>query len=310
MRSLDDVKRWFSQDYTGTCETAVARWHRLIPSHVKVVVIRRDPAEVVESLMSVGKFNRPKLEKTIGQLDRALDRVSGLIISYRGLAHEEVCEDIFEYCLPYNHNHNWWTQMDATNLQCSMPHIIRYYNAHYDVLDRLAREATRALRRPKRPILGEPDADGVTIQEEALHPFMEDAAPLFAEHCRAVGEPEDEWKRKNLPLIEKMAGLGLWQIMTARCNGRVFGYLTTIVGPSLEHENFLVGTQTLFYASSDAPGRGLGLKLQRAAIEGLKRRGVKQVVMRAGVRGSGDRLDVLYRRLHAKPFGELYTLSI
>jgi hypothetical protein len=157
----------------------------------------------------------------------------------------------------------------------------------------------------------EADAFGVTIQEEALFPFVHDAEQLFKEHCVAVGEPEDQWRQKNLPMIGLLSRMGLWHIVTARINGRVFGYLMTIIGPSLENINTLVGTQNLYFVSKDAhSGMRLGMKLQKASIAALKARGVSEIIMRAGVRGTGSRQGVLFKRLGAEPFGQLYKLEI
>jgi hypothetical protein len=321
VRSLADVEAWFKQDYTGTCETGAARWHRLvrhIRPDIKVLVIRRHPDEVLSSLRrvnlaGVGTLNFGVIERNIYRMDAYLRKIDGLHLPYRCLVEENVCRMAFEHCLGYEFDRDWWVTLNQMNLQCDMRAQSRYFFANYGQMEaagkRIARGLLRQLR-PKMLSMGPPDANGITIQEEPLHPFQEDAAPLFEQHCLAVGEPEDQWKRKNLPLIERLEELGNWQIMTARCNGRVMGYLLTVVGQSLEHEGETVGTQTLFYTDPAASGSGLGLKLQRASIEGLKRRGVSTVVMRSGVRGEGPRISVLFRRLKAEAYGQLYRLSL
>jgi hypothetical protein len=150
--------------------------------------------------------------------------------------------------------------------------------------------------------------DGVVIQEEALSALWRDGKTLFAEHCLAVGEAEDEFLKKNATMMQRLADAGCLQIMTARCNGRIFGYLASIVGPSLEWPGRKCATQTTFFASSDIPG--LGMRLQRASLEALRRRHVDQVIMRAGVRGAGPRLGVMYRRLGAVEYGQLFNLRL
>jgi hypothetical protein len=52
------------------------------------------------------------------------------------------------------------------------------------------------------------------------------------------------------------------------------------------------------------------MKLQRASLAALRERGVDEVVMRAGHRGSGPRLGTIYRRLGAEEFGNLYRLEL
>ena len=76
-----------------------------------------------------------------------------------------------------------------------------------------------------------------------------------------------------------LEGFGALQITTARSNGRMFGYLLTVIGPALEFPDITSATNTFFYASREFPG--LGMKLQRASIEALRARGVTEVLMRA-----------------------------
>jgi hypothetical protein len=113
--------------------------------------------------------------------------------------------------------------------------------------------------------------------------------------------------KKNFPLLRKLEAIGASQIMTARCNGRMFGYLLSLTAPSLESLDVLSAQHLTFYASTDFPG--LGMKLLRAANVALQTKGVSEIFMRAGIRGDGPRMGVLYRRLGAEGFGEMYRLS-
>ena len=108
--------------------------------------------------------------------------------------------------------------------------------------------------------------------------------------------------------MRRIYEIGAMQIMTARSNGRMFGYLMTLISPSLTSESVTEALHTTFFASSDAPG--LGLKLQRAALSPLKDHGVDDLYMRAGVRGSGDRLGSIYRRIGAQDFGQMFHLNL
>jgi hypothetical protein len=152
--------------------------------------------------------------------------------------------------------------------------------------------------------------DGIVIAEETLAALWRDAQHLFADHCENVGEARDAHHGKNVALMFRLADIGAFHVMTARCNGRVFGYLCTLISPSLEAVGLLVGVQTLFFASRDAAGMNLGPRLQRASIEALRAKGVGEIYMRAGIRGAGPRLGALYQRLGAQGFGSLYKLSL
>ena len=88
----------------------------------------------------------------------------------------------------------------------------------------------------------------------------------------------------------------------------MFGYLMAILGPSLEFEDTTVAVNTTFFASKEFPG--LGMRLQRASAEALRQRGVSELVLWAGGRGSGPRLASLYKRLGANDWGQLYHLDL
>jgi hypothetical protein len=136
----------------------------------------------------------------------------------------------------------------------------------------------------------------------------DEAIPLFKEHAVVTDRSPDAYLFVNTPLLRKLDELGALQIITARSNGRLFGYLMSIVAPSLETRDKLVAHHTAFFASPQI--RNLGLKLQTVAAETLKFRGVSEVQMRAGIRGAGPRLGTFYRRMGAEDFGQLYRLSL
>ncbi len=314
VRGLDDVKSWLAQPCVGAVETAASPFWRLLPPGMRVVVVRRPIAEVTASLTATGlKFDAAKLDERLRYLNAKLDqiekRVPGVLsVNFADLADEATCEKVFEHCLPFKHDSARWAQLSAMNLQTDLPALLRYQMAFTAQLDRAAsicgQTIKSALWRNRNPGID----DGMTFQEETLATFWRDAKRLFAEHCAKVGEPADQFLHKNLPLIEKLSRAGALHIMTARSNGRMFGYLMTIISPSLESEDLQSGTQTIFYASSDA--RSLGLRLQRASVASLSARGGNwDILQRAGVRGDGPRTDVLYRRMGSQPFGQLYRYS-
>ena len=96
--------------------------------------------------------------------------------------------------------------------------------------------------------------------------------------------------------------------ITARANGRMFGYLVSVVQPTLEKPDLIEGWHSIYFASPDMPG--IGMRLQRAALDGLRERGAKQVIMRAGHRASGPRLGTFYKRLGAEAIGQMYQLEL
>jgi hypothetical protein len=314
-RSLDDVASWFGQPCTGTVETAAAPFWRLLErfGDVGVVVVRRPVADVVTSLRAAapGCFDAPAVTVAMQRLDRKLEQIGcrvpgALSLTFEELGTEAGCRRLWEHCLPYPFDAAWHAMLAPVNIQINMGLLLRYYAAHQPQLTKLAKLAEHriiaGMRQPER------EFDGMTFQHEPFREFYRDAGPLFAEHLVQTGQAPDDHARKNLALLQKLDDIGALQTMTARANGRMFGYLMSIIAPSLDAPGRIVGEHTIFFASRDV--RGLGMRLQRAALDALRARGVHEVIMRAGHRGSGPRLGTFYRRLGADEFGQLYRLEI
>lgn len=315
MRGVDDIKAWLSMERAGTAETAAApfwRTLRRIAPQTRVVVVRRPMGEVIGSLMRLGiAFDMAVLEPVLIRLDAKLDQIAArwpgaLSVQYEDLTQEATCAAVFEHCLPFKHDPAWWRMLAPLNLQINMPALVRYAAAYAPQIEKL----TAQLKQQTIAGMGRTkDIDGVTFQQEPFETFYHDARACFEEHLVQTGQAPDDHTRKNLPLLRALDGIGALQIITARSrNGLMHGYLMSIVSPSLDSPDIIEGTHTIFFASPDV--RGLGLKLQREALSALRARGVNEVVMRVGVRGSGPRLGSLYRRLGAEPFGQIYRLKL
>jgi hypothetical protein len=317
MRTLDDVTTWFSQPFTGTAETAAAPWWRLLGRYApgaRVLVIRRPVVDVVDSLMRLDGlfFDRDRMTQGMWRLDRKLDQLSArvpdvLTANYADLGREDVCARIFEHCTGLPHDHAWWSFLAPMHLQTDMVEMARYAAAYAPALNRLAyaaKQQTLTAMTRRRPVA----PSGTTFQSEPYDAWIKDAQPLFEEHCVIVGEEPATWRKKNLPLMSHLYDIGALQIMTARSNGRMFGYLMTVLSPSLAHRNMLSAANATFFASPEFPG--LGMKLQRAALQSLKDRGVGEVFFEAGRRGDGPRLGSMYRRLGAVEHGEVFRMSL
>jgi hypothetical protein len=317
LRSLDDIKLWFDQPNIGTAETAGAPWWRLLKTYApdaRVVVVRRPVEDVFDSLMRLPgvAFDPAALMPLLYKLNCKLDQIEArmnnvLPATFADLADEQTCRQIFEHCLPYTHDHRHWVKLKDQNIQINMPATMRYMHAHKPALDKLAKIAKQKLR-SDMAVRSVVDPAGITFQTEPFDKWLRDARPIIEDHLLVVDEAPDNWKNKNLSLMQGLYDIGAMQIMTARSNGRMFGYLMTIIGPSLVSGKLKTATNTAFYASPDVPG--LGMKLQRAALRLLKEKGVSEVFFEAGTRGSGPRLSVLYERLGAQQHGTAYRLQL
>ena len=314
-RSLDDVRSWFAQPHTGTVETAAAPFWRLlerVAPGARVVTLRRPVPAVAASLARAGAvFDEPVMLRLLERIERKLDQIERrlpnvLALTYDDLADEAHCALVFEHCLQMPHDHDWWQRVAPLNLQISLPHLMRYWDAYRPQLDKLAKQARHRIVADMRA--APRDFDGVTFQTEPFRQFYADAQPLFAEHLVQTEQSPDAHIHKNLPLLAALDDAGALQCLTARIQQRMVGYLMTVIGPSLDERERVAGFHTIFFASPDV--RGLGMRLQRAALDELRERGVHEVQMRAGHRGAGPRLGTFDRRLGAEEFGQLYRLEL
>lgn len=319
LRSVDDVKSWLSMDDVGSAETAAVPWWRLarhFRPDLKMAVIRRDRGEVIESLMRFGLFDRAKLGPVMERFDRALDsaaRAPGcLSVGFDELREEAACARLFEHCLELPFDRAWWAHLAGQNLQTNLRAQVAYVLANQPQISIAAKACAQTqrylcLRRQATP---NPDPDGIVIQEESFPVFWRDAEALMAQHGEAIGKGSDHYQHMNIPVMERIARAGAVQVMTARLNGRMMGYLTAILVPSLSVCDELLATQLSFFVGPDAAGMQLGRRLQRAAVDRARQRGAAKMYMRAGVLGSGKRLGALYKRMGARDFGQLYELDL
>lgn len=321
MRSLADVRSWLQQPMTGTAETAAAPYWRLLAKlapAARVVVVRRPVEEVVESILRIetfgaGRFERESLTAAMrrgeAKLWQAASRLPNvLIVDFADLAREETCAAVFEHCLaPYKHDPAWWNYLAPVNIQCDFPALMRYAQAFGPQIMKFAETAAYEMRAGLMARQQQPP-EGMTFQEEPFETWRRDGIPLFEKHCVEVDEAPSSYRGKNWDLMGQCAAAGNMQIVTARSNGRMFGYLMTVLAPSMEEKGRRSAIHTTFFADGYTPG--IGLRLQRFALARLKERGIDEVFFRAGPRGSGPRMGALYRRLGAEPDGDMYRLTL
>lgn len=313
-RSLDDVKSWLSQPCVGSVETAAAPFWRLLGrfGNVRVATVRRPVGEVVASLQAAmpGVFDTAATTAAMARLDRKLEQIerrmpSVVSVTFEELRTEAGCRRLWQHCLPYAWDAEWYARAAPVNLQVSLPKLVRYFEAHKPQMTKLAKLAEHRIRADMRP--AEREFDGTAFQTEPFAKSYTDAEPLLREHMALIGKAPDDHAGFNIGLLQLLDDVGALQVMTARIQQRMVGYLVTIVGPSLESPEIIHGTHTAFYASPDI--RGVGMRLLRAANEALRARGVDAIIMRAGIHADGPRMGALYRRIGAEPFGQLFRLE-
>jgi GNAT superfamily N-acetyltransferase len=314
-RSMDDIHNWLTMPCTGTVETAAAPFWRSVCA-LRTVTIRRPVDDVVRSMQQFNLNIDWDIYHTIMlRFDRKLDQIEHRIpdvmsIHYDDLNDEATCAKLFEFCLPYAHDPVWYQQLAPINIQCHMGHYLRYAAAFQQPMNKLAQIAKfHTLQGMNKNFPTVDQDDGLTIGVEPFHAAFEEAMKLAPAHCVVSGEAPDQWQEKNWELIADLAARGNIQCVIARSNGRMFGYLMTMISPSIEKQDIEVATHTAFFADTKN-FKNLGIKMQRAAIDALKQRGVSELYLRAGVRADGPRMGILYKRLGAKPHGEWFKLDL
>jgi hypothetical protein len=317
-RSLDDVRAWLSQDFTGAVETMAAPWWRMVSRFrpdMRVLVVRRPVDEVVDSLMrldmrGVCAFDPAVLRRQMQRLDAKLDQIEcrmANVLSVRYCDLDTEAPAIFEHCLPYAFDPAWWGTIQPINLQASMPALMRYMISNGPALNKLAAMVTRdtlTAFRPRKRI----DREDITIQRESCETWYRDGKRLFEEHSIELGEAPDDYQKRNWPLMMKMDEIGAMHIMTARCNGRMVGYYVCYVAPATNDATLVSALQISIFASRDFPG--IGMRLKRAATESLRERGIGEVNFRAGINADGARMGAIHEREGAECIGRIYRLDL
>lgn len=315
MRQIEDIQSWLTQNNTGSIETSAAPFWRFalhLKPDLKLVTIRRNPEECARSAVNSGLSDDLALTITYFKyLDRKLDQIEFRTgcrsYQYNDLTNEETCKDLFEYLLPYEHDSERWCKLSNLNIQIDVPALKRYVDGYKPQLMRLQnivrQKSLARLSQDKHTRSADLNFDFVSFQN-----LLDTGQVALQEHCSEVDENPDNYLHKNLGLLNRLDELGALQVTVAVSNGKIFGYLISIISESLEIPGNLAACHTAFYGSSDYPG--IGLKLQRKALEGLRQKNVTEVIMRAGVRGAADRTASLYKRLGAEPFGTYYRLEL
>lgn len=316
-RTLEDAKTWFMQPYIGSAETLAGPYWRLLPRYApdcRVLIVRRPVRDVVESILkfNVTGMDPTKLVESMKRLNAKLDQVESryhncLSVNFDELGDFEIAQIVFQFCLGINLGAQWFNYWNNINVQIDLDAAMRYVWTHMIPLARLNYAAKHQMLADMVAKPRPQPSDGLVIAEEKFPESFKEAQQMFEDHCVAVGELPDEWMRNNIEMLYKMDAVGKLQILTARSNGQLFGYLVTMLGSELDNSAIRSATHTLFYASDRWPGAGL--RLQREALIRLKQKGYNEVLMRSG-HGGGDRVETLYKRIGANFDGKIFRIML
>lgn len=118
----------------------------------------------------------------------------------------------------------------------------------------------------------------VTFQLEPWAMYHRDCQALWKEHYDelAVMKPEMPM-RPDVRQYEALAAAGALSILTARDCGVMVGYVTSVVRPHLHYADVLCGFEDSYYLAASHRRGATGLRLLRAWLAEMKRRGVQKV---------------------------------
>ncbi len=301
MESVGDLVALLDDPNTGIVDTAMsfaAPIVRKLRPATKIAVVVRDIEEVRQSLIDCGLG--PYGDGVLEQLNESLSAVSAmdgvLTIRYDDLSDEAVARSLWEFCIGEGFDPGRFKDFCDKDIQIDVNKRVARCESNLPAISKFVSECFEILA-------------PVSIQEESWYDFAADGLPLIWDHYREVGSYEHENFAPNVPLIEKMADAGLIQIVTARAGSKLVGYLVFTLTPSLKALDELNAVQAPFYVKREWRG-WTGVAMHREAIRLLKGKGVKRLTLRSGVKGVGERQEVLFRRLGAVEDGRMFNLWI
>lgn len=142
MQNLSEMREFLGRRRTGTAETAGApAWHliRHFAPDIRAVVIRRDVRIAVDAMAEAyetieAPCDRARLAKVFERENRDLDAIAALpgtlSVDFESLATARGCRRLFEFCLPFEFDWNWWLSLKDTRIEASLPEILAYYRTN------------------------------------------------------------------------------------------------------------------------------------------------------------------------------------
>lgn len=145
----------------------------------------------------------------------------------------------------------------------------------------------------------------LTFQLEPWYVFWRDGEDLWREHYAEIGNKDYEMDVDST-LYQAFENAGQLQVLTARKDGRIIGYVVMLVRKH-PHYNILCGFEDAYFLTK-VERKGLtGVRLLNEAIKCAKVRGVKRVFFHSKVLKD---LRRIFTRLGFKHSDELWAKDI
>ncbi len=160
MRQIEDFQTILAEPRIGTVETAMAQGWRLLHHYqpqINAVVVKRPIDEVVKSMLATNlkgyaTYDKEKLIGVMEYGNRMLDDVAKnlpncLKLEFSDLDTKDGCAALFEHCLPFKFDQEWWDGQRAKNIQVDVAEYVRYYHENRPEIDGFKKLCWRELRR-------------------------------------------------------------------------------------------------------------------------------------------------------------------
>ena len=310
-RDMTDAKSYLSIPNNGTVETGLAPYWRLVPADTKTVILRRNISDICKSMNKLGYETNDEFIRRMNYLDKKLYQIEKrvqncLVIDYEDLFLEENCKKVFEFCLDIPFDKQWYDNMVKLNLQTNMNKTFLYVKAYEKQLikmNNIAKQQTlQLINKPANEI------DGITIREENLTSWKNEKFVKY-QHFAVINEnPEQVDQELSWDTMKILEDAGCLQTIIARSNGRAFGYLISTIGNSIRFDGILRGEHGAFFA--DEGFKGLGTAMIKEADKLLIAKGIKEIQYYAGTHESHDKLEHIYQKLGAHPYGSMFVRRV
>jgi hypothetical protein len=157
--------------------------------------------------------------------------------------------------------------------------------------------------------------DGQAIQPKAAKLVIgfEKVADVWQELERLARQEqiEIEEQREFRPDWKSMVtlnGAGIFQVLTARVDGRMVGYFSWLLDFDMESKGTLIVNQTAWFVEKNHPI--VAVRMFDKAIAEFKRIGVEYAYLHHTIKGRGAALGRLFERRGAKLLGYNYIMPI
>jgi hypothetical protein len=159
LRSIGELKAALAQPFTGYAETAAGpAWHLIhhYRPDIRAVVVRRPVEDTMRAMIDAGEaagvtYDQHRLRRIMTYEGRCLEKISNLpgvmSVEYADLEKGETCRDIFEFCLPYHFDYDWWEAMRQKNIQVDLNKFFRNYEEHRSEVEKFKHDCWIDLRR-------------------------------------------------------------------------------------------------------------------------------------------------------------------